>query len=68
MSFMAEILRGQQIEDVLVDTEVVYLMLGDGTQVSIRGLVVVEPKAENMARFCAYFDSQGRELGSCERS
>jgi hypothetical protein len=68
MSFMAEILRGQQIDDVLVDTEVVYLMLGDGTQVSIRGLVVVEPRPENIIKFAAYIDSTGRALGSCERS
>ena len=49
MSFMAEILRGQRIDDVLVDTEVVYFMLSDGTQVSIRGLVVVEPRPERLS-------------------
>ncbi len=45
MSFLVETLRGQQIEDALVDSELVYLMLRDGTQVTIRGLVVVEPSA-----------------------
>jgi hypothetical protein len=44
MSFMAEILRGKHIDDLFVDTEVVYIMLADGTQITIRGLVVVEPK------------------------
>jgi hypothetical protein len=44
MSFMAEILRGKHIDDLFVDTEVVYIMLADGTQITIRGLVVIEPK------------------------
>lgn len=62
MSFLAEILRGQQIDDVLVDTEVVYVMLADGTQVSIRGLVVVEPPqgSEGFAKFASYIDSTSR--------
>jgi hypothetical protein len=44
MSFMAEILVGKVIDDVYVDPEVVYIMLADGTQISIKGLVVVEPR------------------------
>ena len=43
MSFIAELLAGKQIHDVLVDSEVTYIMLTDGTQITIRGLVVVEP-------------------------
>jgi hypothetical protein len=43
MSFMAELLGGKQIQDALVDSEVTYIMLTDGTQITIRGLVVVEP-------------------------
>ncbi len=43
MTFMAELLTGKQIQDVLVDSEVTYIMLTNGTQVTIRGLIVVEP-------------------------
>jgi hypothetical protein len=43
MSFIAELLAGKQIQDALVDSEVTYIMLTDGTQITIRGLVVVEP-------------------------
>ena len=62
MSFIAELLRGQQIDDVLVDTEVVYVMLADGTQISIRGLVVVEPPqaSKSFAKFAGYRDSTSR--------
>jgi hypothetical protein len=45
-------LLGKQIAAVHVDSEVTYLMLADGTQVTVRGLVVVEPppiKARAMA-------------------
>jgi hypothetical protein len=44
MSFFEEWLVGRQIDSVHVDSEVTYIMLSDGTHVSIRGLVVVEPK------------------------
>ncbi len=40
---MADLLTGKHIQDVLVDSEVTYIMLTDGTHVTIRGLVVVEP-------------------------
>jgi len=43
MCLLVETLRGKQIDDVLVDSELVYMMLRDGTQVTIRGLVAVEP-------------------------
>jgi hypothetical protein len=43
MSFMAEALRGKQIDDVLADTEGVYITLSDGTLITIRGLVHVQP-------------------------
>jgi hypothetical protein len=43
MSFLADLLIGKQIQDVLVDSEVAYVMLTNGTQISIHGLVVVEP-------------------------
>ncbi len=35
---------GKKIDSVHVDSEVTYVMLSDGTQVTIRGLVVVEPR------------------------
>ena len=41
---MANLLRGQLIQDVLVDSEVMYVMLANGTQMTIKGVVVVEPK------------------------
>jgi hypothetical protein len=44
MGYFADILAGAQIDSVLVDSEVTYIMLTNGTQVTIRGLVVVEPK------------------------
>ena len=44
MSYLAEILAGAQIDSVLVDSEVTYIMLTNGTQITIRGLVVVQPK------------------------
>ena len=43
MSLLTETLIGKQIEDVMADSEVTYLMLTDGTQITIRGLVVVQP-------------------------
>jgi hypothetical protein len=43
MSFIGELLAGKQIQDALVDSELTYIMLTDGTQITIRGLVVVEP-------------------------
>jgi len=45
MSLFEESLRGQTIEGVYVDSEVTYLMLEDGTHVTIRGTVMVEPGA-----------------------
>ena len=44
MSYFSEALVGTQIDSVLVDSELTYIMLSNGTQVTIRGLVVVEPK------------------------
>jgi hypothetical protein len=59
MSFMAELLRGKRIDDVFADTEIVYIMLADGTQVSIRGVVLVEPKPDRVqqAKAGQYLDS-----------
>ena len=43
MSFFEYSLIGKRIEGAHIDSEVTYIMLSDGTQVTIRGLVVVEP-------------------------
>jgi hypothetical protein len=43
MSFIENALVGNRITDVLADSEVTYIMLSNGTQITIRGLVVVEP-------------------------
>ena len=45
MSLLQETVMGKQIDAVMSDSEVTYLMLSDGTQVTIRGLVVVQPAA-----------------------
>ena len=49
MSYFAEILAGAKIDSVLVDSEVTYIMLTNGTQITIRGLVVVQPKHSKAA-------------------
>ena len=43
MSFFERALVGKRIGSVFVDSEVTYIMLDNGTQITIRGLVVVEP-------------------------
>ena len=43
MIFFEHSLMGKKIDGVHIDSEVTYIMLSDGTQVTIRGLVVVEP-------------------------
>ena len=45
MSLFERSLVGKQIDSVHVDSELTCLMLTDGTQVTIRGWVVVEPRA-----------------------
>jgi hypothetical protein len=47
MSYFAQILTGAQIHSVLVDSEVTYIMLSDGTQVTIRGSIIVQPRPAN---------------------
>ena len=42
MSFFEESVVGREIHSVHVDFEVTYIMLSDGTQITIRGWVVVE--------------------------
>jgi len=42
MSFFEESLVGRQIHSVHVDSEVSYIMLSDGTQITTRGWVIVE--------------------------
>lgn len=44
MSYFADTLVGNQIDSVLVDSEVTYIMLSNGTQITIRGTVLVQPK------------------------
>jgi len=46
MSFIVDALVGKKIDSVLVDSEVMYVMLANGTQITVRGLVVVEPKPQ----------------------
>jgi len=43
MSFFERSLVGKQIDGVYVDSEITYIMLNDGTHVTIRGWVVIEP-------------------------
>jgi len=46
-NFFAETLTGATIDSVLVDSEVVYIMLTNGTQITIRGMVLVQPGPQN---------------------
>jgi hypothetical protein len=48
-SYFAKLLVGAKISSVLVDSEVTYIMLTDGTQITIRGLVAVQPKPRESA-------------------
>lgn len=43
MSLLADALKGKQIHSAHVDSEVTYIMLTDGTQVTIKGVVMVVP-------------------------
>jgi hypothetical protein len=43
-SYFAKLLVGGQINSVLVDSEVTYIMLTNGTQITIQGVVVVQPQ------------------------
>ena len=43
MSYFAKALTGATIHSVFVDSEVTYIMLTNGTQVTVKGLVVVQP-------------------------
>ena len=45
MSLFERFLVGKQIHSVHVDSEITCLMLTDGTQVTIRGWMVVEPRS-----------------------
>lgn len=58
MSFLVQTLFGKQIDAVMADSEVTYLMLADGTQVTIRGLVVVEPPQARRAASNELFGKQ----------
>ena len=53
MTYIAGLLRDKRIAAVHSDSEVTYLMLSDGTQVTIRGLVVVEPAGAPPAELAA---------------
>lgn len=43
MTLLSTLLRGQQIADVYSDSEVTYLMLSNGAQVTVRGQLLVQP-------------------------
>ena len=53
MSFLADALGGQKITHGLADSEVTYIMLANGTQITIRGVVVVEPNPSTAAETSA---------------
>lgn len=61
MSFFRHSLVGKAIDSVYVDTELTYLMLNDGTQVTIRGFVCVEHASRPGI-------GVGSELNSSDRS
>ena len=43
-TYFAKLLVGGHINSVLVDSEVTYIMLTNGTQITIQGVVAVQPK------------------------
>lgn len=47
MSYLSTLLRGERIADVYADEELTYIMLASGTQVTVRGLIVVEPASSS---------------------
>ena len=49
MSYLSSLLKGEQIADVHVDSELTYLLLANGTQVTFRGLLIVEPARRSAA-------------------
>ena len=49
MSFLTHALVGNRIDAVWADSEVTYIMLGNGTQITIRGCVIVQPKSAQIA-------------------
>ena len=53
MSYFADTLIGHQIDGVLVDSEVTYITLDNGTLITIKGLVAVEPKNIQPKSFAA---------------
>ena len=40
---MSSLLKGEQIADVYADSELTYLVLANGTLITVRGLMIVEP-------------------------
>jgi hypothetical protein len=42
MNFMSDVLVGQTISDVHSDSELTYIMLTNGTLITLRGLVMLE--------------------------
>jgi hypothetical protein len=44
MTYFAEMLTGAQIHSVWTDPELTYIMLSNGTQITIRGVVILQPK------------------------
>jgi hypothetical protein len=51
MSFMADALIGQQIDEVLIDSEISYITLTSGTLITVHGLFVVEPRQSRQSPF-----------------
>jgi len=43
MTYLAALLRGERIADVYSDSEVTYLMLENGTQITVGGAIFVQP-------------------------
>jgi hypothetical protein len=51
---MGDLIVGKRVDDVLVDSEVTYIMLANGTQITIRGVVVVQPKYSSLKTVSAF--------------
>ena len=50
MSFFADSLIARRVDAVYADSELTYIMLDDGTQVTIRGPIVIEANSKSVRR------------------
>ena len=50
MNYFDEVMVGTEIHSIYVDSEITYIMLTNGTQLTVRGLLIVQPAPLAVAR------------------